>query len=97
MTTLSDFRATLTEAAPVAADPAVQGLWWAAKGAWDRAHECVQQHEGTPRCDLVHAYLHRVEGDEVNAAYWYRRAGRAPSSLPLTAEWDAIATELLGR
>ncbi len=97
MTTAADLRATLAAAAPDTDDPAVQGLWWAAKSEWDRAHECVQRHEGDPRCDLVHAHLHRLEGDEANAAYWYRRAGRAPSALPLTAEWDAIATELLAR
>lgn len=96
MTTLSEFRATLAEPAPdPSADLALQGLWWGAKGDWNRAHECVQQNEGVPRCDLVHAHLHRLEGDPANAAYWYRRAGRTPSTLSLTAEWDAIATELL--
>ena len=97
MNALEGFRASLTEAAPTTTDPALQRLWWAAKGAWDCAHEAVQQHEGDPRCDLVHAHLHRLEGDEANAAYWFRRAGRAPSTVPLTAEWDAIATELLAR
>ena len=93
---LSEFRATLADATPdPAADLAVQGLWWAAKGDWDRAHACVQQQEGTPRCDWVHAHLHRLEGDDENAAYWYRRAGRAPATLPLTAEWDVIAADLL--
>ena len=24
----------------------------------------------------VHAYLHRKEGDQMNAAYWYDRAGK---------------------
>ena len=96
MTSLADFRATLAGSAPdPAADLAIQGLWWAAKGDWDRAHQCVQQREGAPRCDLVHAHLHRLEGDDVNAAYWYRRAGRTPSTLSLSEEWDAIASELL--
>jgi len=53
-----------------------QALWWAGKGAWKRPHECVRQREGDPDCDLVHAYLHRLEGDLTNAAYWYRRAGQ---------------------
>ncbi|MDT7951759.1 MAG: hypothetical protein RQ966_09670 [Acetobacteraceae bacterium] len=96
MNPLVAFRATLAQPAPDAgADLAIQGLWWAAKGDWDRAHQCVQQREGVPRCDLVHAHLHRLEGDEGNAAYWYRRAGRAPSTLPLAAEWESIVTELL--
>lgn len=98
MTTLTEFRATLAAAAPnPASDPAIQALWWTAKGDWDRAHGCVQQREGVPHCDWVHAHLHRLEGDETNAAYWYHRAGRTPSTLPLVAEWDAIASELLVR
>lgn len=96
--TLSEFRATLNGAAPdPAADLALQALWWVAKGDWDRAHACVQQAEGTPRCDWVHAHLHRLEGDGANAGYWYRRAGRASCAAPLDAEWDAIATGLLNR
>jgi hypothetical protein len=27
---------------------AQQALWWAGKGAWERAHDCVQQREGDP-------------------------------------------------
>ncbi len=98
MPSLVEFRATLAAEAPAPGDDlALQALWWAAKGDWDRAHACAQQREGTPRCDWVHAHLHRLEGDDANAAYWYRRAGRTPSAQPLSAEWDAIATELLAR
>lgn len=43
--------------------------------AWRRAHELAQVHEGTPAYDRLHALLHRIEGDQPNAAYWYRRAG----------------------
>ena len=43
----------------------------------------------------VHAHLHRVEGDDANARYWYRRAGRPASAAPLDAEWDEIAAALL--
>lgn len=43
--------------------------------AWRRAHELAQAHEGEPAYDRLHALLHRIEGDQSNAAYWYRRAG----------------------
>ena len=43
----------------------------------------------------AHAYLHRVEGDEHNAAGWYRRAGKTPSTAALTAEWEEIARAVL--
>ncbi len=46
--------------------------------------------------EQVHAYLHRKEGDEGNAGYWYRRAGRPPYAGSLDDEWEAIARALLG-
>lgn len=96
MTTLAQFRASVSAAEPPAAlGPALQGLWWLAKDDWDRAHKVIQQHEGKPDCDLVHAHLHRVEGDPANAGYWYRRAGRPAATDALAAEWDAVAMELL--
>ena len=94
--TMDEFSRSLTGATPPAGlDLALQGLWWAGKGEWDRAHGCVQQDEGNPRCDHVHAYLHRQEGDLGNAGYWYRRAGQPVAKGPLPAEWQAIATALL--
>ncbi len=74
---------------------ALAGLWWDAKGSWKRAHESAQQDE-SPAGSWVHAYLHRKEGDLANAGYWYRRAGKAPSSATLEQEWLEIAGSLLG-
>ena len=45
----------------------------------------------------VHAWLHRVEGDEANAGTWYRRAGRPAARGSLEAEGQAIAEALLAR
>ena len=42
---------------------------------WQRAHELAQRHEGEAAYDRLHALVHRIEGDDSNAAYWYRRAG----------------------
>ena len=39
--------------------------------------------------------LHRCEGDDGNAAYWYRRAGRPAAVGALDPEWGAIAAALL--
>jgi hypothetical protein len=77
-------------------DPAIEALWWAAHGDWNRAHECAQAGEGGP-ADWVHAYLHRVEGDPANARYWYARARKPESRVPLEAEWEEIARDLLAR
>ena len=93
--TLDMFRQSLAADQPPADELALQALWWAGKGDWDRAHGCAQQREGDPSCDWVHAYLHRVEGDLGNAGYWYRRAGKPVANGPLPAEWDTIAAALL--
>lgn len=96
MMTKEAFQHSLSDAAPPAElDLALQALWWAGKGDWNRAHGCAQQQEGDPRCDYVHAYLHREEGDLGNARYWYRRAGQDFPSVPLQEEWAAIAARLL--
>jgi hypothetical protein len=51
---------------------------------------------GQARLAWVHAHLHRVEGDLMNARYWYGKAGRALAENSLAAERDEIARELLG-
>lgn len=97
MTTLDAFTSSISAAQPPAeARPALQALWWARRGDWAQAHECVQAHEGERDCDSVHAHLHRQEGDLSNAGYWYRRAGRAVPDLSLEEEWTALAAEMLG-
>ena len=92
---VGEFRGTLQLAEPPAGlSLALQTLWWDAKDDWKRAHECAQQDEGRTGSS-VHAYLHRKEGDLSNARYWYNRAGRAPATVALDAEWEALAQELL--
>jgi hypothetical protein len=94
--TFDDFRQSLTAAEPPAGlTLALTGLWWDAKGDWTRAHESAQQDEG-PDGSWVHAYLHRKEGDDGNAAYWYGRAGKPVCREPLDAEWLSITRDLLG-
>ena len=97
MTAIDAFRDSAASAPPSDAGPALEALWWLMKGDWDRAHHCVQGHEGQADCDWVHAHLHRQEGDLANAGYWYRRAGRPVSQQSLSEEWTALATELLAR
>ena len=93
--TLADLKASLSAPAPPAAlPPPVVALWHDAKGDWDAAHTVAQDIDSEDGA-WIHAYLHRKEGDEGNAAYWYRRAGKPVSTLSLDAEWDQIAGELL--
>ena len=93
--TLDEFRKSLSEPAPPAGlTQTLAGLWWDAKGDWKRAHESAQQDEG-PDGSWVHAYLHRKQGDQTNAAYWYNRAGKPVSREPLDTERLGIITALL--
>ena len=69
-------------------------LWWDAKGDWARAHSLVDELE-TRDGMAVHAYLHRKEGQEWNANYWYERAGRIYYRPGLEEEWRALVEGLL--
>lgn len=88
----------MSGAAPAGASGALQALWHDARGDWDGAHECAQEDKSRDG-SWVHAYLHRKEGDEGNAGYWYARAGRPMPGrgVTLETEWAAIARELLTR
>jgi hypothetical protein len=89
------FKRSLAQAVPPrAVSAALQGLWWAGKGYWDKAHRTVMD-EPSRQAALVHAYLHRLEGDHGNADYWYRKARQKPATGPAEAEWQAIACALL--
>lgn len=93
--TSEQFRATLTREAPPPGLPVpLTALWWDAKGDWARAHGLVDSLE-TPQGMAVHAYLHRKEGAEWNADYWYRRAGRSFYRPELDGEWRALVAALL--
>ena len=92
---LKEFRAsTGADAPPAGLSLPLQTLWWEAKGDWKRAHECAQE-DRSPNGSIVHAYLHRVEGDLRNAGGWYSRAGRPPATCDLAEEWEALAKEFL--
>ena len=74
--------------------PLLAALWWDAQGDWAKAHEVAQEIESADAA-WVHAYLHRKEGDEGNAGYWYRRAGKPPSKASPEAEWAEIVRSLV--
>lgn len=87
-------RSTGRSEPPSALSAALEALWYDAKGDWNRAHALAQSQDDAAGA-WVHAYLHRVEGDLGNAAYWYRRAGRPVCNDPLGQEWENIAGALL--
>ena len=46
-------------------------------GDWDGAHKIVQAHETDATACWIHACLHKLEPDESNSRYWYRRSGHS--------------------
>lgn len=74
--------------------PALLGLWYDGRGDWQRAHDAVQ-NENDRSSALVHAYLHRKEGDTWNARYWYSKAGKKPFDGGIEEEWEQLVTFFL--
>ena len=94
---LADLKNTIAgEAPPQELPVAIRSLWWDAKGDWATAHKLVDELE-TPDGMAVHAYLHRKEGADWNADYWYSRAGRKFHRPSLDAEWEALVEGLLAK
>lgn len=93
--TILEFKATLKDAThPVGLSGPLSAMWYAGNGDWEMAHAIAQEIE-TKEAYWVHAYLHRLEGDPGNAAYWYRRAGKKMTTKTFEKEWEEIVGALL--
>ncbi|MEQ1615164.1 MAG: hypothetical protein ABL904_20635 [Hyphomicrobiaceae bacterium] len=55
----------------------IDGIEHAIAGRWDEAHKVAQSDEDDRDFCWLHACLHKIEGDESNARYWYRRSGHS--------------------
>ena len=93
--TFEQFQASLAgDEPPAGLSPAARALWLDGKGKWSQAHDLASEITGSAGV-IIHAYLHRKEGDLENAGYWYRQAARSPASGSLDAEWQALVREHL--
>ena len=93
--TVDELKASLAaDAPPAGLSGPLAALWHAGKGAWHRAHEIVQD-DTSAEAARVHAYLHRLEGDHSNAAYWDRQAGEPAPEGSHEDEWNVVAGALL--
>jgi hypothetical protein len=89
------FKRSLTKHQPPGDDSSVlAALWWIKKGDWERAHAIIMNSDGRDAA-WVHAHLHRIEGDQPNAQYWYRQAHKPAATGTIDAEWEAIVASLL--
>jgi hypothetical protein len=92
--TLQSFKQSLSTAIPANVSDYLKALWYDANGNWDKAHKIIQDINDE-KASWIHAYLHRKEGDDFNAGYWYNKAGKNRPTSSLDKEWDEIVTELL--
>jgi hypothetical protein len=96
--TFDEFTESLEENTPPAGLSApLQVLWFDANDDWQHAHDIVQSREGEPAFDILHAYLHRKEGDQPNADYWYRRARQPMFDGSLYDEWQSLVSKYLAK
>lgn len=72
----------------------METLWYAGAGDWNKAHELIQDLPGKDAA-VLHAHLHRVEGDQWNADYWYSKAGEKRPDVSLQQEWEALVKRYL--
>lgn len=92
---LREFQTSLrAERPPRGLGPPLRALWHVARGNWKRAHEIIAVQEGRAAA-RVHAYLHRKQGDTVNADYWYYRAGAKRPQSALGKEWRVLVRQFL--
>ncbi len=92
-----EFQLTFQKKAPDTNWPeSFQALWFAANGNWEASH-AIAQDLHTEIGSWIHAHLHRVEGDEFNAGYWYRQARRPFCSTSFSDEIREIAAVVLAQ
>ena len=95
MMTLTEFNNSLISEQPVSGlSVQLRSLWYDAKGDWHQAHAQVD-HLKDRESAWVHAYLHRKEGDILNADYWYSKARQIRPKLSLEAEWEQLVVQFL--
>lgn len=64
-------------------------LWWLKNSNWQQAHDLIDPAPGADAA-WVHALLHRMEGDQWNADYWYSRAGRERPEMTIGQELETM-------
>ncbi|CAH1000577.1 hypothetical protein LEM8419_01711 [Neolewinella maritima] len=95
--TRQEFDASLREATPPTSfGLELTSLWWISNNQWERAHTLIDDAIGPDRA-WVHGYLHRIEGDEPNARYWYQRSGRDAPDYGLSKERDLLLEYFLSK
>jgi len=90
---IEEFKSSLDRKNPPAGlDKLLLALWYDAKGDWKTSHAIIQDID-TKDAALIHAYLHRKEGDIGNAKYWYSIASVKKPDNSLEDEWQKLVEQ----
>lgn len=73
----------------------LSALLFTVNDEWENAHEIAQRKEGELDYDRIHALLHRIEGDDFNARYWYRRINETYEAKSIQEEWKILTEEYI--
>ncbi|MER3319024.1 MAG: hypothetical protein RIB79_12095 [Allomuricauda sp.] len=88
--TYDAFKSTLNQNTPPKEwSKPLKSLWFDAKGDWGASHDIAQDLH-SQMGSWIHAYLHRKEGDEWNAGYWYNRANKPFPDYSLAEELKVL-------
>jgi hypothetical protein len=72
----------------------LKSIWYDAVGDWEASHNIAQEMHSNLG-NWIHAYLHRKEGDEWNAGYWYRKAKKPFPKYSLEEELEVIVLSII--
>jgi hypothetical protein len=86
--------ALLNQEPPTNCPNVIKALWYLHHDQWDDAHD-IAQNDSSPHGSWLHGILHKVEGDEWNAKYWYQKAGMPYREIPLNEEIKLLADQIL--
>lgn len=71
-----------------------RALWHIHHNEWEEAHNLIQDLDDSLSC-IIHAYIHKVEGDEWNAKYWYAKGGRRSNTMGKEEEFSFLVHKSL--
>ena len=72
----------------------LKAVWFDAIGDWKASHDIAQEMHNNLG-SWIHAYLHRKEGDEWNAGYWYKKANKPFPKISFEDELESIVEWIL--
>jgi hypothetical protein len=89
-----EFLLSLKKSKPPEVSSYLEALWYDKKDNWGKAHAIAQDIHNRDG-SWIHGYLHRIEGDEWNARYWYSKAKKEMPGNSIEEEWELLVRHFL--